>query len=117
MNQEIKLRWLETLQSGKYTQGKTYLSAQGKHCCLGVLCEMAVEAGLPVEKKVGARGYEIDAFTTGKPERGETQTVWPLEIVKEWAGITEDQCGALSSANDNGYDGKYTTVLPIIGEL
>lgn len=117
MNQEIKSHWLAKLKSGEYTQGRTYLSGEGKHCCLGVLCEMAIEAGLPIEKKVNVKYGNIDAFTTGKEGRAETQTVWPLEVVKHWAGLPEDICGSLSGANDNYCNGKYTAVIPLIEEL
>jgi len=41
MNKELKEKWLAALRSGKYQQGYTYLSAHGKYCCLGVLCDIA----------------------------------------------------------------------------
>lgn len=54
MNPEIKKQWIEALTSGEYQQGKLMLGLQGepdkgepdKFCCLGVLCELAVKAGV-----------------------------------------------------------------------
>lgn len=50
MNREIAEKWTDALRSGEYAQCTGALNAPGKgHCCLGVLCELAVEAGVPVE--------------------------------------------------------------------
>lgn len=48
MNPEIKRRWIERLRSGQYRQGKNLLHNPGDdtYCCLGVLCEIAVEDGV-----------------------------------------------------------------------
>lgn len=43
MDQNFKRRWVEALRSGKYVQGKNYLLRNGRHCCLGVACELLVE--------------------------------------------------------------------------
>lgn len=32
--------WLAALRSGQYKQGRIYLEADGKFCCLGVLCHV-----------------------------------------------------------------------------
>jgi hypothetical protein len=45
VNEEIKAQWVAALRSGEYEQGTGYLNADGKYCCLGVLCELAYEAG------------------------------------------------------------------------
>lgn len=39
---KVKALWLEALRSGVYEQTNMYLSRNGKYCCLGVLCELAV---------------------------------------------------------------------------
>lgn len=49
MNREIKIRWAEALRSGNYVQGFQRLGTvfdvenATTYCCLGVLCELAVE--------------------------------------------------------------------------
>ena len=46
MNKRIKNKWLKALRSGKYKQGKSILFSDNKYCCLGVLCELAVQDGI-----------------------------------------------------------------------
>lgn len=40
MKKDVADKWVAALRSGKFQQGKTYLSQDGKFCCLGVLCEV-----------------------------------------------------------------------------
>jgi hypothetical protein len=47
MNPDIKAKWVAALRSGEYKQGTGSLrNSQNEYCCLGVLCEVAVEEGL-----------------------------------------------------------------------
>jgi hypothetical protein len=51
VNPEIKAEWVAALRSGDYIQGKGQLCAEDhegkmRHCCLGVLSELAVKAGV-----------------------------------------------------------------------
>ena len=46
MNQDVKKLWVDALRSGDYKQGKRWLRDNDKFCCLGVLCELAVEMGV-----------------------------------------------------------------------
>ena len=40
-------KWVEALRSGKYQQGFQKLcTAEEKYCCLGVLCEVAIQEGV-----------------------------------------------------------------------
>lgn len=44
MNPDIKNLWLTALRSGDFRQGKRKLrSSNDDYCCLGVLCELAVQ--------------------------------------------------------------------------
>ena len=41
MDQEIKIKWVEALKSGKYKQGRGQLrSLNNEFCCLGVLADI-----------------------------------------------------------------------------
>lgn len=40
MRKDIKERIVEALRSGKYEQGKYTLKRRGRHCCLGVMCDV-----------------------------------------------------------------------------
>ncbi len=45
MDQAVKDRWTVALRSGKYEQGAGMLrSAKDKYCCLGVLCDIEIDA-------------------------------------------------------------------------
>lgn len=51
---EIKAQWVAALRSGEFLRGQGYLTrvnADGSEqdCCLGVLCKLAIKAGIPVE--------------------------------------------------------------------
>ena len=43
MDPQIRARWVAALRSGKYEQGIGYLRCDAGLCCLGVLCELAVQ--------------------------------------------------------------------------
>ena len=45
MKKEIAEKWVAKLRSGEIKQGTGFLRrSTGERCCLGVLCDMAVEA-------------------------------------------------------------------------
>ena len=46
MKPEIKTQWITALRSGDYKQGKGVLKKGDKYCCLGVLSDLAVKAGI-----------------------------------------------------------------------
>lgn len=99
MNQEVKALWLEALRSGDYrrAEGKLHRTANGEeYCCLGVLCDLAVKAGLPVEVEPALRAYmRYDGFPDTLPES-----------VMEWAGLMDSSPdtphGELVALNDDG---------------
>lgn len=79
MNQEIKKLWIEDLRANGDKQGKEWLQQDGKFCCLGRLCELAVREGViepPVFKESNTALYD-NAFQ-----------VLPKKVL-EWSGITD----------------------------
>ncbi len=46
MKEDIKNKWVEALRSGEFEQGRVVLLCAGKHCCLGVLSELALVEGV-----------------------------------------------------------------------
>jgi hypothetical protein len=56
MRKEIADKWVDSLRSGKYTQGQKYLKqslGESKlHCCLGVLCEIYNESNEKLNEKL-----------------------------------------------------------------
>jgi len=94
MNQEIKARWTAALRSGEYQQGEGCLNKNGKLCCLGVLCELAVKDGVITSTILYP---DDDEPHTGYGERLE-ELVLP-KLVMGWAGLDDINPGVdLSNA-------------------
>ena len=43
MDPAVKQMWIDALRSGKYKQGTGHLRVGDQYCCLGVLCDLAVQ--------------------------------------------------------------------------
>lgn len=84
MNKEIQTLWTAALRSGDYRQGVGVLKTRdGDFCCLGVLCDLAVKAGV-IESPEEIHADD-DSYVTGY--RYESETGVLPESVMEWAGI------------------------------
>lgn len=86
--ERIKL-WVDALRSGKFDQTQQWLGRPGvdggkdQMCCLGVACEVAIEAGFPVERDlmtgtVTRFMYRCGGYTDDK------ELPWP---VAQWFGL------------------------------
>jgi hypothetical protein len=84
MRQDIKWRWIEKLRSGEYPQTKNHLQDEKGFCCLGVLCEIAVEDGV-------IQSWTKDSGTTvyGNKYDSDTSTTTLPDSVMEWAGLVD----------------------------
>ena len=103
MNNEIKVLWCAALRSGDYPQASGYLRTPEGYCCLGVLCELAVLAGVipPGEqRKAGILGE----FTYGRHRDCFTLP----EKVTEWAGLFNDNPRVRGTGLDWDYDSDPT---------
>ena len=99
MDNEVKMRWLEALRSGKYQQGGGYLRqkspAGDKFCCLGVLIDILDPNGWVDGQMEGV--YEHDG-----------RTAIPNLRIEELAGIerknfaSPDWYCRLPAMNDEG---------------
>ncbi len=85
MNKEVGRRWVKALRSGEYEQGKRRLTqinfdGEAKHCCLGVLCDLAVKDD----------DIEVSVLTTtgGDLLYDDRASYLPLTVA-EWAGLEE----------------------------
>jgi hypothetical protein len=78
LNENAK-KWVAALRSGRFKQGRYTLNhGDNKFCCLGVACEVAIEAGVPVKKVVSGYG-QTHSYD-------EARTVLPL-VVMQWLGL------------------------------
>lgn len=87
MNVEVRAQWCAALRSGAYQQTTGVLhrtQANGDRpagfCCLGVLCELAVKAGV-ITKQDDDQGCGYIMY-------GDSDTMLP-EAVQDWAGLAE----------------------------
>jgi hypothetical protein len=82
---EVKEQWVAALRSGDYKKGQNYLRQKGPkqdaYCCLGVLCELAVKAGVASP----ATGDDGDGYYTYE----DGSYAFPPDSVVEWAGLDE----------------------------
>jgi hypothetical protein len=116
MDPEVKHRWVEALRSGRYEQGTGALNKEGKLCCLGVLCEVALEDGLPMEV-----GQHKDGVGHLVVEYDEVSSVLP-DLVQEYAGLSDDNPSvliggstiSLAELNDDGTS--FNVIADVIEE-
>lgn len=94
MNQDIKKRWVDALRSGEYEQAKNYLSTPDGYCCLGVLCEIAVEDGVVFKD-------DETYFSKEEPQNDFSAEELPRAVI-EWAGL-EDENHAENPLSDVKY--------------
>lgn len=109
----VAKKWVRALRSGKYKQTKHVLTRLKKdgvpqsHCCLGVLCELAIKSGVSVN---------ITPNTTDKSQRYDGKDGVLPPSVQKWAGLTS--CDGtfehtdLTSLNDDGKS--FKTIADII---
>lgn len=81
------------LRSGEYAQGSGYLRVNDpekgdEYCCLGIICEMAAEAG--VVERVEPGGRHRKAFQYHAPGESRTHASYLPPAVIEWAGMVSD---------------------------
>lgn len=92
MKPNIKARWLTALRSGEYQQGMNFLNniTKDQYCCLGVLCELAVEDGVAFKHQYfdGNTAYHLTQYTDGASEAATTSLP---DVVCEWAGLYEEE--------------------------
>lgn len=106
INDNAKL-WIETLESDRFKQGRNRLAVRSaldsedfEFCCLGVACELYVEANpdeIYVEETSYGKGY--DGYDVSLPVK-----------VREWLGLADyhgrslrEDVVALTYLNDSGY--------------
>lgn len=86
MNREIRDRWVAALRSGTYKQGRSMLKVDAaygetRHCCLGVLCEIALESGVQVE-------LDLHHLEDGSvAHRYDGQQGYPPRSIIDWADL------------------------------
>lgn len=107
MKERVKDLWVEALLSGDYDQGRGYLRSDKGFCCLGVLCDLAVEEGVGTWGKPGDVEVTTDRTARAFEPKDSESSAWDLPpAVLEWAGI-KTKTGlifdtSLADENDRG---------------
>lgn len=120
MNPEIKRAWVKALRSGNYKQGQGALRQHDRFCCLGVLCDLAVKAGVDVE-------VALCQLTLNGYYRYDNESNYPPSKVNNWADIdyyevpdgeqdpdADYQTISLADLNDGGTS--FTEIANLIEE-
>ena len=104
MFEKIKDLWVAALRSGDYKQHKKRLTSANRsaHCCMGVLCEVAIKEGvrLHIEKRLD-KSRRVTLYYSGMPN-----TLPPVAM--KWAGMRtsmgafQKSIGSLVQMNDSG---------------
>jgi hypothetical protein len=102
MNPQIKEDWIKALRSGEYVQGKNALHqvTDGDHefCCLGVLCDLAIKAGVAINKST-----EHDSNDNCTYWYDSSMDLLPKSVM-EWSGM-DTKNGEFQIEDDE--EGKY----------
>ena len=117
INPEIKELWCSALESGEYLKARDRLRTDNGFCCLGVLGDLAVKAGVAEWINDGS-GYGIRSA-------GSFSTTSVITDIRHWAELKglhaddpivqiEHKDYSLSHLNDTGYD--FKTIAQIIRE-
>lgn len=102
MNPAIKKNWVSALRSGEYEQGTHGLNINGRFCCYGVLCDLAVKAGVDVVVGVYVAEDQDDRVSY------DNMTGYIPNKVQEWAGLgmkmpkIDQDSPTLAELNDSG---------------
>lgn len=99
MDPEVKAAWTAALRSGDYKQCREQLheADSDQYCCLGVLCDLAVKAGVLAPFQAVRNPYNravYYGYPDGDSEMGVNLTSLP-GIVQNWAGLSD-----VESSND-----------------
>ena len=109
MNQDVKARWVEALQSGNFTQGRGLLrSTDDRYCCLGVLCEVYRRYNHSNVDWALRENYTYYDFMVGE----EISAVDLPKTILAWAGLSARQAGTLIDLNDS--DVPFDSIAKVI---
>lgn len=106
MKRAAKEEWIKRLRSGEYAQGRSALRSSDGYCCLGILCEVAVDAGVADRF---ARGEASDGYVYGP--RDDDPNYYPQRspyylptVVVDWAGLHDFGTGSDPVVTINGVE-------------
>jgi len=100
MNPQIKARWVQWLRGNVDKQGVGALNESGKFCCLGGLCELALQDGI-VGFYANGRDSAYGPVGTDPTTSGWSEALLP-PVVSQWAGLGTEENPVVMAAFDGG---------------
>jgi hypothetical protein len=101
MRLEIQNEWTYALTSGEYQQGQSALAIHDNdgptYCCLGVLCELAANAGILTRDRAMHPDLGCDVTIYQDADGARHQSYLPWSVV-EWAGLEDYAAGSQENA-------------------
>lgn len=118
LNPEAKAAWLTALRSGEYKQGQNRLhmvepisiSGLDRYCCIGVLCEVAIQHGASVLRHM----IPANIFDPTTYVYDDSSTFAPHSVLS-WANLDDWAQTELVKMNDNAID-DFETIADWIEE-
>lgn len=87
-------KWVDALRSGKYEQVQHSLSWDGRYCCLGVACELAIKDGVSLVVEESEKGISSSKIYSGE------ENILPCAVVA-WLGLQSPDGAYLCSKGED----------------
>jgi hypothetical protein len=85
LNKERVGLLVDALRSGEYQQGRGYLTKDGRDCCLGVACKVAIKNGLDIQSTAD----EYNKIVSYGTDEDNSTSILPGCVAK-WYGFEDD---------------------------
>lgn len=119
MNADVKRKWLDALRGGEYKQTTGRLlsvstSGEKSYCCLGVLCDIAVQEGVTDWGSSSFGAQSIVAMSA----KGETflESAGLPPSLQEWSGVYGD-CASFDRPVEGIVEGEDGPEAQFFGNL
>lgn len=117
MNPQIKARWVQWLRDNVDKQGVGALNDSGKFCCLGGLCELALQDGIV---DFYANGRDSAYGPVGTDPTYPTTSGWGEAllppVVSRWAGLGTDENPVVMATPEGGEERLKTCMTTLNDE-
>lgn len=122
MRAEVAEAWIAALRSGEYTQTQGHLKYEWmddvRYCCLGVLCELAIQDGVAVDVRQDGSTVLFNGEEAILPENVQLwaglKTCTGIVLDSDEDARTSLSAYELSAMNDHGDD--FDTIAKVIEE-
>lgn len=115
MKTNLKSAWVANLRSGKFDQTQEALHDNMGYCCLGVLLETAIDAGLPVVKNEPREDEENIRYGVENDSWGPTNDAELDDPLRELLGLDSQIQKNLIRMNDDEHK-DFITIADYIEE-